>query len=178
MKSLSYGLILISLVSIACKEDKNVKPTHNWTKQQSIQMNSGFSEEEEDAINAYLKRRPDWKMTKTGTGLRYFIYNKSESKDSVFVGDQVVVSFSISLLDGTECYNSSKKGPETFVVDKTDIESGLHEAIKYLKLGDKARLILPSHLAHGLIGDQDKIPPLETVVYDIHLLNIISKDEN
>jgi len=41
-----------------------------------------------------------------------------------------------------------------------------------LSLGDHAKLIIPSHLAHGLIGDLDKIPPLTTLVMDIHLIGV------
>ena len=50
-------------------------------------------------------------------------------------------------------------------------ESGLHEALKYLKVGDKAIIILPHFAAHGILGDMNKIPPLSTVVYDIEVLD-------
>jgi FKBP-type peptidyl-prolyl cis-trans isomerase len=41
-----------------------------------------------------------------------------------------------------------------------------------LAQGGKAKFILPSHLAYGLTGDQDKIPPQSPVVYDIELIEI------
>jgi FKBP-type peptidyl-prolyl cis-trans isomerase len=41
-----------------------------------------------------------------------------------------------------------------------------------MHVGDKAKFILPSHLAHGIMGDNDKIPPLTPVVYNIELLSI------
>ena len=50
------------------------------------------------------------------------------------------------------------------------IESGLHEGISYMKEGDRAKIIIPSYLAHGLIGDLDKMPPLATIIYDIRLI--------
>ena len=81
-------------------------------------------------------------------------------------------------MDGTQCYSSKSNGPERFVVEKTDIESGLHEALKFMCTDDKAKFILPSHLAHGLIGDSDQIPPLVPIIYDIHLLKIKTKHEN
>ena len=46
----------------------------------------------------------------------------------------------------------------------------------YMKEGDKAKLILPSHLAYGLIGDQNKIPQKATIIYDIELLELIEKE--
>jgi hypothetical protein len=39
-------------------------------------------------------------------------------------------------------------------------------------------MILPSHLAYGLIGDQDVIPPKSTLVYDIELIDIINTEQS
>jgi len=171
--------IIFSLVILwSCQEPKpQHKKDPKWTKEQSIEMQNTFSNEEEEEIDAFLNRHPDWKMTETGTGLQYFIYQKSENTDSAKVGDIVLVDFDISLLDGTKCYSSKEKGDENFMVERTDIESGLHEAMKLMCTDDKAKFILPSHLAHGLIGDLDKIPPLTSVIYDIHLKEIIHNEK-
>ena len=111
------------------------------------------------------------------SGLRSFIYYKSELNDTARVGDAVLVDFSVELLDGTICYTSEKEGPESFIVEKADIESGLHEAMQQMCTGDKGKFILPSFMAHGLIGDEDKIPPLTPVIYDIHLIEIDHAEE-
>lgn len=144
----------------------------NWSKDQSINMNSEFAAIEDEEINLFLETHQDWKMTETGTGLRYVIYKKGDSTRTPIVGNNVTVDFEISLLSGEVCYSSSKNGAESFLVEKSDIESGLHEGIQYLSVGDKAKFILPSRAAHGLIGDTDKIPPLSPVIYDIELLKI------
>jgi FKBP-type peptidyl-prolyl cis-trans isomerase len=168
------------LLSISCTEEIviNEHPLPKWTKEESINMQSVFVEEEEDEINSFLKRHTDWNMVKTGSGLRYFIYEKSTLNDTARTYEEVTVDFEIELLDGTHCYSSKVNGPETFMIEKTDIESGLHEAMKYMCTGDKALFILPSHLAHGLIGDSDQIPPLVPIIYDIHLIKIHPKNEN
>jgi FKBP-type peptidyl-prolyl cis-trans isomerase len=62
---------------------------------------------------------------------------------------------------------------EEFVIDKSDIESGIQEGIKKMREGDRAKMIIPSHLAHGLVGDLDKIPPLSVIVVDIHLIGLL-----
>jgi FKBP-type peptidyl-prolyl cis-trans isomerase len=82
------------------------------------------------------------------------------------------LKFSVSLLDGTLCYSSDSSGLESFIIDHDQVESGLHEGIKLLHEGDKAKFILPSHLAHGLIGDKDKIPRRSPIVYDIELIQL------
>lgn len=153
-------------------EEETLPPDPEWSDDQSIQMNTVFSQEEEAEIDNFLSHRPDWDMTRSETGLRYFIYHKSGSVDTAHVGDDVTVSFEISLLDGTLCYSSEENGNETFKVEKTDIESGLHEAVKYMCVGDRGMFILPSHMAHGLIGDTEKIPPLSPVIYDLRMVMI------
>lgn len=176
-----YILFLLPfLLSVSCTEEAPIieQPLPEWTKEESINMQSVFVEEEEDEINSFLKRHSDWKMTKTETGLRYFIYEKSTHNDTARIYDEVTVDFEIDLLDGTHCYSSKTNGPESFMIEKTDIESGLHEALKYMCTDDKALFILPSHLAHGLIGDSDQIPPLVPIIYDIHLIKINSENEN
>jgi len=144
----------------------------NWSQDASSDMNAQFTDEEDEEINLFLSTHKDWIMTETGTGLRYMIYHKSESTDSAKAKQTVTVDFEISLLNGEICYSSKEKGPETFIVEKSDVEGGLHEGIKKMCVGDRAKFIIPSHAAYGLIGDTDKIPPLSPVVYDLVLLKI------
>jgi FKBP-type peptidyl-prolyl cis-trans isomerase len=54
-------------------------------------------------------------------------------------------------------------------VGHDDIESGIHKGLQYLKRGDKAILLIPSPLAHGLLGDMKKIPPQMPIVYEVQL---------
>ena len=175
MKFLSLTLFITTLL-VSCteevKEEPEVDLLEHWNQDVSSDMNATFAEEENAEIDAFLERYPDWDMTETGTGLRYMVYYSSEEGDSARVDDVAHVKFEISLLDGTVCYTSEEDGTESFMVEKTDVESGLHEGIKFMKEGDKAKFILPSHMAHGLIGDTDKIPPLSTVIYDIELIKV------
>ena len=162
-----YTAVSLFLFS-SCNEEINETPV-KWTKEQSMELNKIWSEEEKYAIDKFLERRPDWKMTETGTGLLYMKYIEGDG-DSAKSGYYAKVDFTISLLDGTICYSSDSTGSESFLIDRSQVESGLQEGIKFMRVGDKAKFIIPSHLAHGLIGDMNKIPPLETVVFDIHLI--------
>ena len=66
----------------------------------------------------------------------------------------------------------SKNKVEEFIVGKDYVESGLHEGIAFMNAGDKALIIIPSYLAHGLAGDLKKIPFRSTIVYDVELVAI------
>jgi FKBP-type peptidyl-prolyl cis-trans isomerase len=52
------------------------------------------------------------------------------------------------------------------------VESGIHEGIKLMRVGEKSKLVFPSHLAHGLVGDLKDIPPLSPLVVDIELIEL------
>lgn len=171
---MKYTLIVLAAFLFSCKDQEAnmIVNNPNWNEDESINMNAQFATEEREEIDLFLSTHRDWKMTETGTGLRYMVYQKGTSTDSARVGHTVTVDFEISLLNGDVCYSSAEKGPESFVVEKSDIESGLHEGVQYMGVGDKAKFIIPSHAAHGLIGDTEKIPPLSPVIYDIELLKI------
>lgn len=125
---------------------------------------------EQEDIDLFLKRY-DWKMTDSGSGLRYELLKqgKGNHPDSL---DIVTLSYHIYLLNGEEIYNSDKDGLKIFKVEKDREVSGLHEAVRMMRVGDVMRLIMPSHLAYGLIGDRDKIPMNASLAYQIKLIKI------
>lgn len=167
--------LLIILTLFACKREVRIaledSDSSSQEKQLIFELNQKKMRQEQVRINSFVERM-GWNMIETPTGVRYRVY---QNGFGIFpqAGDVVVVDYDIKLLDGTECYSSKETGPENFKVDYDHVESGLHEVMKYLKAGDKANVILPSHRAFGLIGDNDKIPMNATVVYDIHLIRVI-----
>lgn len=171
------GILCISLGIFSCGENKSLNSEQKIIKdtlsEPLINTNKKISADERRSIEQFVKRK-GWPMTETGTGLQYSVYEPGNG-EQVKSGDLVTVNFEISLLNGKVCYTSEESGEESFVVDHDHVESGLHEALKYLRVGDKAKLIIPSHLAFGLAGDMDQIPPLSPIVYDIEVLDKISK---
>lgn len=151
-------------------EKKNVKVDKEALKRQFIEANKLLAKKEADDMDVYA-RQHKMNFVNTDLGLRYYVYQPSEKGDSIRDNDQIKIDFTVSLLDGTECYSSKESGAKTFVVGAEDIESGIHKGVKFLKKGDKALILIPSHLAHGLLGDMNKIPPQMPIVYDIQIYN-------
>lgn len=168
-------ILFCSLILSSCESKEKAAIPIDWNTEKSTQMNKEFSAEEELEINLFLARKPEWKMTKTGTGLRYFIY-KNGKGETAQIDDYIDIEYSITLLDGTECYSTKKDEVEEFKVGKAQVESGIQEGVKLMREGDKAILIVPSHLAHGIVGDMSKIPPLSTLLVDISLVKIYRKN--
>ncbi|HXB42149.1 MAG TPA: FKBP-type peptidyl-prolyl cis-trans isomerase [Bacteroidia bacterium] len=126
---------------------------------------------EKDEIDAWIKSH-GYPMKSTGTGLRYFIFKENKKGKEVKTKSEVQIKYKVSLLDGTECYSSEKNGPRIFMVGADNVESGLHEGVQLMKEGEKSIFVLPSHLAFGLVGDRNKIPPKTAVVYEIEILEV------
>lgn len=168
--------IIFVFFLFSCVEEKNdfIKEDPDppgITKEQSIEINRYWVSDESFKIDQFVKRH-NWNAVKTESGIRYYIYQEGEG-EKVEKDMLVAVNFEVRLLDAdtTLCYSSAENGTQTILVEKDDIESGLHEALKYLHVGDKAYVILPHFAAHGLIGDNYKIPPLSPVLYNIEIID-------
>jgi len=112
-----------------------------------------------------------WDLESTGTGLRYQVYETANG-DSIKLSDVVEVKYVITYLNGDSIYSSKNGSSQFFTVGRDNIESGIHEVVTYLKVGDKAHVVLPAHLAHGFMGDNQKIPSNTTLLYDLEIVSV------
>ena len=125
---------------------------------------------EDRQIDDFLARR-NWSFKKTTSGLRYTIYKKGQGVQPQS-GQVVSLEYTLSLIRGDEVYNSLNDGPMTFTVDREEQTAGIHEFVKLMHVGDKAKLIVPSYLGYGVTGDEKKIPPRATLIYDLSLMRV------
>jgi FKBP-type peptidyl-prolyl cis-trans isomerase len=166
--------MMLCTLYISCTDKPKQKPVViNYTKlkEDIIQVNKPAVVMENDEINAYIKAH-NYSIQTTGTGLRYLFVKENAKEKKIEVGNRIKVNYKVSLLDGTVCYTSDKKGAKEFMVGADNVESGIHEGVQLMHLYDKAIFILPAHLAFGLIGDRDKIPPKVAVVYEIEVISV------
>ena len=150
----------------------DLKNNRELSTEELIEINKTWIRDEAFRIDDFC-RRHSWPVKHTQTGVRYYIYKQGSGKYPK-VDDVVEIEFKVRLLDAdtTLCYSSEESGIAKFKVEKDYIETGIHEAVTYLNIGSEAFVILPHYLAHGLIGNADKIPPLSPVLYEIKLLSI------
>jgi FKBP-type peptidyl-prolyl cis-trans isomerase len=118
-----------------------------------------------------LIRRYGWQMTESSTGLRYMIYHKS-SGEKAMKGKKATITYEVRLLNGNVCYSFTASQPREILIGREETEQGLQEGILCMRVGDRAKFIVPSHLAFGLLGDQDKIPPKSALIYDVELVKL------
>ena len=162
------------LVLMGCRREMpNHQDRQKWSTTTSVDFNQELSVRENLKINTFLAHYTHLKMTQAPSGLRYMFYEKvPNSEPFAQVGQQALVRMKVALLDGTICYQTKEEEIERITIARSEKESGVHEALQLMRKGDKAKLILPSYLAHGLLGDRSKIPPQSILYIDLQLIEL------
>jgi len=146
-----------------------------WNAIEAFRMFNGAKAEREAAA----KRAQEELLTsisegfeKTESGLRYQIIQKGSGSKAT-AGQTVDVHYKGMFPDGREFDNSYKRGnPISFPVGMGNVIPGWDEGIQLLHVGDKARFVIPSHLAYGSRGAGGVIPPNATLVFDVELMSV------
>lgn len=108
----------------------------------------------------------------TGTGLKYIRLNKTEGAEAK-AGSTVDVHYTGYLKDGTVFDSSIPRGePISFPLGVGRVIKGWDEGISYLKVGEKARLLIPYQLAYGDRGAGNSIPPKSDLIFDVELIQV------
>lgn len=109
---------------------------------------------------------------KTESGLRYKIIQKGNGA-SPKRGDLVSVHYKGQLDNGMVFDSSYRRNqPIEFALGVGQVIKGWDEGISLLKVGDKARFVIPSHLAYGKAGAGGIIPPNATLIFDVELMDV------
>ncbi len=107
---------------------------------------------------------------KTDSGLEYLEIVLG-SGNQALAGENVKVHYTGKFLDG-EIFDSSYQRGETisFKLGKGQVILGWDEGIALMKVGGKAQLTIPPHLAYGERGAGRVIPPGATLIFDVELI--------
>ena len=111
-------------------------------------------------------------FSKTNSGLRYQIIQKGDGAKAE-KGKKVSVHYKGQLADGTVFDSSYKRNqPIDFALRVGQVIPGWDEGVALLKVGDKARFVIPSDLAYGSAGAGGVIPPNATLIFDVELVGV------
>ncbi len=163
-------IVFTGLISCENEPKKNDLPFENKDDYETtmILSHQEFLKKEKAKINEFIDST-GMPFSRTGTGLQYYIYQKSNG-DSIKSKNVAFIAYTLTSLEGDTLYKSPEGKLQEFMVDYDNVESGLHEGIKKMRVGEKALFILPAHLAHGISGDNAAIPSQTTLLYNVHLV--------
>ncbi len=154
-----------ALLGVACggtpviETQQEAPPSY---KENIINANKVIAAAEETQIDSYLARR-QWTMTRLGDGVRYHEYHPGNG-NRLDYEDHVVVTYRLELLNGTLIYNGQS---DTLTLGRHQPNEGLDHALRQLRRGSRARVIVPSAIGYGVVGDGDRVPARAVLVYDL-----------
>lgn len=107
----------------------------------------------------------------TESGLRYLVSNPGKGP-LPRVGDELVVHYTGTLLDGTKFDSSRDRGePYKFRLGTGRVIKGWEEALATMKPGERRTLIIPWWLGYGEAG-KGPIPGKATLLFDVELIEV------
>ncbi len=170
-------ILLVGLSACSCNstQDQGVASEQALTPKERrnllIERNISRIQEEKEQIATYVDTSGiSW--TRTGTGLHLHIFDEQEGEPLIVENDIVALSYQLTLLNGDMVENSNEKGIYNIRVNKdNNAVVGMHEALLNLHRGDSAVVLIPSHLAWGIAGDQRGIPPMSSVLYYVRIID-------
>jgi FKBP-type peptidyl-prolyl cis-trans isomerase FklB len=109
------------------------------------------------------------------SGLQYKILTEGTGAKPTLT-NSVTCNYRGTLISGIEFDSSYKRGqPATFQVN--GVIKGWTEALQLMPVGSKWQLFIPGELAYGERGPNPQIGPNSTLIFEVELLSIQSKDK-
>ena len=171
MKINKYIALICGLCCFAaCNNDIPItevgKKVDNPYKENMITASNYVAKSEENEIDSYIKRKKwDTKMKRFDNGMRVWEYETLSDK-KIDYEDEVVIQYSVQSITEKDIYTNLT---DTIVVGKHEPNVGIDKALQELHYGSSAKVILPSHLAYGFVGDADRIGTNMILIYDIKI---------
>ncbi len=128
-------------------------------------------QEEPQKIAKYIKANNI--TTKPQPSGLYYLETEVGTGDSVKKGDMAIVHYVIYNIDNMMIESSYEYGePIPFIFGEKQMIPGIEEAVGYMKVGGKARIIVPSQLGFGDIKIDENLPANSTLIIDLELVDL------
>ncbi len=137
---------------------------------------NNLRQKEESDIEAFFGSTEAMEKATDPLGFYWIEKPENYTGQTIHAGDMVTLNYEAFYLNG----RFLEKSPDNFEIiygTPDQLLKGLNYAISHLKVGDNAKIIVPSGLAFGKEGSSNGIvPPYTPLIYQISIKNI--KTEN
>ena len=131
-----------------------------------------LKEESERAFFDYLKVNNITDYTASGLFFAKSLVTEGAQPQK---GQTARIKFDASYLDGTPLGDSEQLGGQyDLVIGEGKVLKGLEEGVSLMRVGEKARFVLPYTLAYGA-NPYGNIPAYSNLVFDVELLDVLDK---
>ena len=153
------------------KTVEEVKKDRAALKKIKEQQDQERRDEEQSRISTYLQQN-NIQSTPLESGL-YFMLTQEGEGDYPGDGDKVKVHYILHTTEGKLLQSSyDQKQTFDFELGTKAVIQGWEEAIRLMKKGSKAKIIVPSKLAYGSKDRNKDMPAYTPLVFDLELMDI------
>ena len=141
---------------------------------ESVERNKALLAFEESMIQNIITKDTVHDYLTSPNGFWYFFETKNDTATYLpKTNDQILFSYNLMSLNNDTIYTAEDIGPTSYVVDKEQLFPGLQNAVKLLKINEKATFLFPSLQAYGYPGDGNAIGPRTPLKSSVELHTII-----
>ncbi len=162
-----YIILILTALATGCRQVPVVEMETkggDTLKENMINANRYISQGEESQIDAYVNRR-GWQMDRLLGGARV-MKTEDGSGDKLDYEETAVINYRVETLGGDVIY---EQVTDTVVIGRLEPTRGVDAALRTMKRGDKAIVILPSEQAYGVVGDGNRIGSRMVLVYRLEV---------
>lgn len=181
MRFLPITCVVFCLL-LACNGPEPRRPIEVKTGsffKESVERNKALLEKEEALIKDIISKDTAHQYQSSANGFWYYydIENPTQAYTPQ-TDDQVLFSFDLRTFANDTLYTSKEKGLISYKVDKEQLFPGLQNAIKLLRINEKATFFFPSSQAYGYVGDGERIGPKTPLISTVELHTIIIEEDS
>lgn len=170
-------LFFMLLLGVGCQQKEEARRPLTQSKSSSInssiERNIEVIKDEESLFKNYISKDIINTYINSKNGF-WYTYIKRRLKDSIRpgTGDLVNYTYAIHSINDSLIYSKNEVGNLTYRVDKENILPVLRHGLKIMKPNETIKILSPSTLAYGYVGDQKKIKKNQPLIFTITLLSI------
>jgi FKBP-type peptidyl-prolyl cis-trans isomerase FklB len=151
--------------------DEEIRETMALLQKEIMANQQALLEKNRKEVEAFLAEdKKKEGIVTLPSGLQYKVLRPGTGRKPKS-SDKVTIHYRASLTDGTEFDSSYRRGePQTLQVK--EFIQGLAEALMLMQEGAKWLLSIPPNLAYGERGEEGRVGPNATLIFEVELLSI------
>ena len=175
---LILSVFLVAILASSCKQHQEARRPLSQSSgtfmKKSAERNKKLIATEEGQIEALIKSNSKIKYMASTKGYWYtYVIQNPNDTLTPKKGDVAFFDYEVKDLKGNVIYSELELRPQTYLVDKQNIMSGLREGIKLMHKNEKVTFLFPSHIAYGYHGDNKKIGTNQPLLCTVNLRNFV-----
>ena len=180
---MKYLVVILTFFTLlmSCSNPEARKPIVRKTSSfmnESIERNKMLNKAENAILLQRIKSDTLHNYVNSENGFWYYYdLSVSDEKYTPNRGDEVFYTHEIRGLNNVILYSEEELGTKSYLIDKEELITGLQDALKIMKEGEKVTFLFPSYKAYGYTG-YDRVQPNQPLIYSIKLLKINKLSEN